>query len=239
MEIGVARESELDEIYSIEIASFRDPYPRAYLYLLYKLAGDLFLVAREGRRVVGYAVGLIRKGRVGHVVSIAVVPEYRRRGIGERLLKELLRKFEERGCERARLEVGVTNEAAIKLYRKLGFKIVRKIERYYRDGEDCYVMYRELGTGEKRSGSSARRTDLKDLLAYFLAVVSILIVPVLGIVALLLFSLAALYATGSYGVRGDLSIAGLCIVLGACAVLAAYLLAKGLRVGESAEQRRH
>jgi len=86
---------------------------------------------------------------VGHLVSIAVLKEYRGRGIGSALLGETIRAVkEDYGGEALYLEVRVSNYPAIRLYEKFGFRKVRLIRGYYRDGEDAYVMVKRLSGGE-------------------------------------------------------------------------------------------
>lgn len=82
---------------------------------------------------------------VGHLVSIAVLEEYRGRGIGKALLQETIRVM--RDVYRTvsiYLEVRVSNERAIRLYEKMGFRKVRLIPGYYRDGENAWVMVLRL-----------------------------------------------------------------------------------------------
>ena len=57
------------------------------------------------------------------------------------MLEEIARK---RGCSRAFLEVRITNKAAIEMYKKLGYKIGHVQKLYYMDGDDAYVMEKEL-----------------------------------------------------------------------------------------------
>jgi len=83
--------------------------------------------------------------RVGHVISIAVLQEYRRRGIGSALMSEALNIFEEKyDVDSVYLEVRVSNQPAINMYEKFGFVKARIIRSYYRDGEDAYVMVKRL-----------------------------------------------------------------------------------------------
>jgi len=83
--------------------------------------------------------------RVGHVISIAVLQEYRRRGIGSALMSEALKLFEKKyDVDSVYLEVRVSNQPAINMYEKFGFVKARIIRGYYRDGEDAYVMVKRL-----------------------------------------------------------------------------------------------
>ncbi len=105
---------------------------------------------REGKPVLARILEAVKRQlgeerTVGHLVSIAVLKEYRGRGIGSALLRETIRAVrEEYGAEAIYLEVRVSNYPAIRLYEKFGFRKVRIIRGYYRDGEDAYVMVKRL-----------------------------------------------------------------------------------------------
>jgi len=143
--IREVRAEDLRDVYEIELVSFGDEaYDPFILSFYYHFARDLFLVAELENRVVGYAIGVVTKWGEGHVISLATHPDYRRRGVASALLSELLRKMKERGARVARLEVKVSNEAAINLYRRHGFKTAGVIKNYYPNGEDAYLMVKEL-----------------------------------------------------------------------------------------------
>jgi ribosomal-protein-alanine N-acetyltransferase len=115
---------------------------------------ETFIVAEEDREVVGYIMCRIEAGlsnfglggltKKGHVVSVAVMPEYRRRGIGEALVTKAIEGMRMYGAKQCYLEVRVTNEEAVGLYKKLGLEVTRTIRGYYADGEAAYVMSRKL-----------------------------------------------------------------------------------------------
>ncbi|MGC8937009.1 MAG: ribosomal protein S18-alanine N-acetyltransferase, partial [Candidatus Methanomethylicaceae archaeon] len=113
----------------------------------------IFLVAEVDGKVIGYNMCRIEFGisnlraafaKKGHVISIAVMKEYRNRGIGYSLMMEGIKRVRECGATEIYLEVRVSNKPAIELYRKLGFRASRIIESYYRDGEDAYLMVKDL-----------------------------------------------------------------------------------------------
>ncbi len=112
--------------------------------MFHKLYPNLFLVAECCGRVVGYAVGIIEGNNEGHIVSIAVDPEFRGLGIGKALMRELERRFSDYGVSLIKLEVSVKNQVAIKLYKSLGYKIVSRASNYYPDGSDAYLMLKIL-----------------------------------------------------------------------------------------------
>lgn len=78
-----------------------------------------------------------------HITIVAVHPDYLRQGLGQAMLLALLVAAYQRGLERATLEVRVSNQAAIALYEKFGFRQAGLRKRYYQDtGEDALVMWR-------------------------------------------------------------------------------------------------
>jgi len=142
--IRKALPSDFNKIVEVEASSFKRPYPPALLLSLLYSHGDMFYVALVNGEVVGYAVGAKRRDGSGHVISIAVKPEWRRRGIGFKLMEALFNAFKERGLKRALLEVAVSNEEAVVFYKHLGFKAAALLKGYYPWGEDAYLMIKEL-----------------------------------------------------------------------------------------------
>jgi len=135
-----ARLEDLDAIVRIEETSFSDPYPKGLLKAFFYLPGA-YIVASSKEVVIGYAVGIIRYEKLGHVVSVAVNKNIRRKGVGERLMKEIIERLCSSGAKRIRIEVRESNLPAIKLYTKLGFTEEGKIKKYYADGESAILMY--------------------------------------------------------------------------------------------------
>ncbi len=90
-----------------------------------------------------------------HLSTMAVLPDYRRRGLAKAMLRHLLDVARKRAANRMTLEVREHNEAARHLYLKFGFKIDGFIPGYYGDtGENAYVMSRELGEEPEQAGLS-------------------------------------------------------------------------------------
>lgn len=148
------RGHHLDEVVRIERTVFSDPWTRALFEE--ELANPALAVTRVAERagtVVGYVVAWIVLDEL-HVGNVAVAPRARRAGVATALVKELLGLARHRGCTRATLEVRVSNEAAIALYRGFGFRPVAMRRAYYRDnGEDALIMMADLVPEE--AGSSA------------------------------------------------------------------------------------
>jgi len=142
--LRTVRPGDLKEVYKIERLSFQQPFPPSYLETLAYLSPETFIVASIDEHVVGYSASVL-KGLEGHILSIAVHPEYRGLGIGEKVLRENIRRLKELGVRKVVLEVRVSNTAAIQLYKKLGFEISNLLRNYYWDGEDAYEMVLTIG----------------------------------------------------------------------------------------------
>jgi ribosomal-protein-alanine N-acetyltransferase len=143
-------EEDLKKVIEINMISLPEHYPFDFWLDHLRTWGKAFLLAEVNNEVVGYVMcrveaglGYIRRGivKLGHIVSIAVHPNYRRLGIGTRLMRESMKRLKEYyNVEEVYLEVRVSNIPAIRLYESLGFKKVKIIKHYYLDGEDAYVM---------------------------------------------------------------------------------------------------
>ncbi|MEM3670119.1 MAG: GNAT family N-acetyltransferase [Thermoprotei archaeon] len=107
----------------------------------------VFLVAEVNSRIAGYIL-IRRQGRMFEIVSIAVKPENRRRGIGRLLFEEAFRRLDGRG-DGFRLAVREGNDAAKTLYVSLDFKVVGRVPRYYCGEEDALIMERKCATNAK------------------------------------------------------------------------------------------
>jgi len=136
------KENDLNQVLQIERICFKHPYDYfTFLYFLMR-EPDGFYVAEEDGHIVGYVISSVRGGK-GNIISIAVIPEFRRKGIGSELMEESL-NFLSKRVDCVELQVKVSNIEAISFYRKLGFEEIGFISNYYPDGEDALVMYKKI-----------------------------------------------------------------------------------------------
>ena len=137
--------SEIDAILAIEEASFTNPWTREmYLAELQNEGASFFYLARDGeRRTIGFC-SVWRVLDELHINNLAVLPAYRRAGIGFALLTHALDEGARMGARRATLEVRRSNEAARQLYERFGFSVVGVRQGYYSNPvEDALVLWRE------------------------------------------------------------------------------------------------
>jgi ribosomal-protein-alanine N-acetyltransferase len=139
LRIKTATESDLPNIVLIENSSFDQPYPFDLLKKLLQEYGDSFLVAEESGKLVGYCSASM-KGGSAHLISIGVLMEYRRRGVGASLLKHLIRILRKGSIDELWLEVKSENKEAVGLYEKFGFERMNTVEDYYSDGSAALRM---------------------------------------------------------------------------------------------------
>jgi len=145
---------DLQSVTQINRLCLPENYMAFFFMDLHKRFPETFIVAEEDGKIVGYIMcrievglasfslgGLIRKG---HVVSIAVLPQGRRKGVAQELMTKAMDGMRYYKAKLCYLEVRVTNGPGVALYKKLGFEVSRTIHRYYSDGEDAYVMSKKL-----------------------------------------------------------------------------------------------
>jgi len=139
--IRLVRQDDIAEISLLEDASFNEPYPSYFLSELARDNPETFLVLTLNNEIVAYGV-VDHWEDHDHLISIAVRPDSRRKGLGEVLLVELEKRLSR---ERPlKLEVRQSNLAAIHLYSKRGFTKTGVAEGYYGDGEDAIIMEKRL-----------------------------------------------------------------------------------------------
>jgi ribosomal-protein-alanine N-acetyltransferase len=148
---------DLAQVVNINRVCLPENYSTSFYIDLYERYPESFLVAEKDRAIVGYIMCRIESGfsgmslrslslaKRGHIISIAVLPEYRNKGVGQALIRQALQAmyvhYEARSCF---LEVRVSNDGAIGLYKKAGFEVERTLRGYYSDGEGAYIMSLKL-----------------------------------------------------------------------------------------------
>jgi len=155
IKLRVFEPKDLERVMYINRTCLPENYPSYFFMDHFKRFPETFLVAEDDGAVVGYIMCRIESdllnfrpfgiAKKGHTISIAVLPEYRRQGIGYALLSRALEAMTMKyGARECYLEVRVSNMPAVNLYKKLGFEVKKVIRGYYADGEDAYVMVKKL-----------------------------------------------------------------------------------------------
>lgn len=136
------RESDAEEAARLERRYFSVPWSKEQLLESLRNPQYLFLVAEEDGQVAGYA-GLLRVLNEGDITNIVVDGAHRGKGLGTQLTAALLEEGQRLGMEEFTLEVRVSNQAAIRIYERLGFvkEGIRK-KFYERPAEDALIMWK-------------------------------------------------------------------------------------------------
>jgi len=148
---------DLNRVVYINQTCLPENYSYSFFMSLHERFPETFIVAEKEGMIIGYIMCRIESGfsgfslktlglaKKGHVISIAVLPEHRKKGVGQALLKTALQAMSTHyNVKSCYLEVRVSNENAINMYKKVGFEIERTIRGYYSDGENAYIMSRKL-----------------------------------------------------------------------------------------------
>ncbi len=138
-------ENHLDSVAELEKICFSLPWSKEMFADELKSNIAHYLVATDDEKnVVGY-VGMWKILDEGHITNVAVSPNYRRQGIGERLICELINNAKRLELSMLTLEVRKSNVPAQNLYSKYNFKEVGIRKRYYSDtNEDAIIMTLEM-----------------------------------------------------------------------------------------------
>jgi ribosomal-protein-alanine N-acetyltransferase len=137
--------ADLPQVIAIERRSFPTPWSLAMFVLELSKPSGICLAATRAGELAGYLV-CSRYDRVWHLMNVAIDPVERRQGLATALLQELLDRVDD---ERAQytLEVRQSNDGAIALYERFGFRAAGLRRRYYQDnGEDALIMWRTPAT---------------------------------------------------------------------------------------------
>jgi ribosomal-protein-alanine N-acetyltransferase len=142
--------SDLIPVMEINLKTLPEHYSDFFYESLLAELPEAFLVSETSGIHSGYIMckteygfsnfkklGFVKKG---HLVSVAVLDEYRKKGIGKALVEEALNGVKIRKCDELYLEVRCSNNSAVRLYENMGFIIRQRLKSYYRDGEDAYLM---------------------------------------------------------------------------------------------------
>jgi len=142
LKIETASIKLLDILCQIEQKCFdEEAFTRRQIAYLLTDYNTIALVAKVNLEVTGFIIAQVEISEIeyGHIITLNVAPNYRRKKIASKLLDEVEVMLKQRGISECRLEVREDNNAAIKLYSKLGYRIIDKLERYYGKKHGLYL----------------------------------------------------------------------------------------------------
>ena len=132
---------DLDQVVAIDQVSFSLPWPkRSFQFELTDNPASRSWVIEWNEKIVAMIVSWLILDEL-HIATIATQPDFRRQGLGRKLLNHALLTAREEGAVRAFLEVRESNAVAINMYRSFGFVEDGRRKEYYKDNnEDAVLM---------------------------------------------------------------------------------------------------
>ena len=140
MIIKRAKSSDIALLHRIETELFTvENFPLSKSSFRYHIKNSLLYIAEIDDNIAGYILVLIKR-KNAKLYSIGILEQYRGKKIAEKLLKVASCELISLGFSSLFLEVRVDNEAAISLYKRVGFNMIKKIKGFYLDSCDAYLM---------------------------------------------------------------------------------------------------
>jgi ribosomal-protein-alanine N-acetyltransferase len=176
------RECKYDDIPSVmdvNESTLPENYPQFFYEQILEKYSEAFTVAYlvdDPDKIIGYIMWRVERGpssfgldyiKKGHLVSLAVLEQYRRQGIANGLLTRSMEIVKDFGVSEYVLEVRVSNAGAIRLYDKVfNYERIKILSQYYRDGEDAFYMAKKYDPTGKYQVGSTGITD-QEILNYY------------------------------------------------------------------------
>lgn len=139
-------DEDIDAILPLENALYHKPWQKKdYLYELKEnpFAYYLKMIDADTLEIMGY-IGFWIKFEQAEITKVSIAKKYQGYKLSKLLMSDAERRIRLAGCENITLEVRVSNEVAINLYKSSGFNIVATRKKYYENGEDAYLMLKEF-----------------------------------------------------------------------------------------------
>lgn len=130
---------EIDQVCYEQEVAYSKRELRAYL----RFKGSECVVAEVQGKIAGFCISA-RREEQGYIVTIDVLPEYRRLHIGTQLLEDIERRLAEVGVSEVTLETATDNASAVAFWKKHGYRSHGIREGYYPNGRDAFAMMKRL-----------------------------------------------------------------------------------------------
>lgn len=150
-----ARPEDLETLWRIDQECFPPgiAYSRKEFKYYLRLPAAFTIVAEEDGTIGGFLIA--QSSKTGHIITIDVLPPYRRAGLGSQLLEESERRLLASGSSAVGLETAVDNVSALKFYKRHGYDVIKTHPRYYSNGVDALVLKKELQPKKELKPKSA------------------------------------------------------------------------------------
>jgi len=147
-EVRPLTDKQLKEVLKLNLRCFNagENYTKhTFTYLLSEPDSLSYRIVTPSGQMAGFVFVMISKeDGTGHITTIGVAPEHRRRGLANRLLRHAEEALRKRNVGAVMLEVRAGNHAAQNLYRDFDYTVVQRLNHYYNNGEDALLMIKSL-----------------------------------------------------------------------------------------------
>lgn len=135
-----AEPRDVSELYALEQKLFSiENYPLSRGSIAYHVRNNLLYIAEIDGDIAGYILVLIKR-KNAKLYSIGISEAYRGKKVAQKMLGLISKELLSLGFKSLLLEVRIDNNAAMALYKKVGFNVVKRLKAFYRDGCDAYLM---------------------------------------------------------------------------------------------------
>jgi ribosomal-protein-alanine N-acetyltransferase len=140
------RREDFDTLWKLDQECFPEgiAYTRFELAAYMKRSGAFTLVAERESDILGFIVAEANRRRVGHIITIDIVPSARRFGIASELLRSAEGRLRAADCRVVRLESAVDNAGALAFYKRHQYEVIRTLPSYYSTGTDALGLEKDL-----------------------------------------------------------------------------------------------
>ncbi len=140
MDFEPAKIENIGEMLKIEKKSFNSHWNKQTFFDELSAENGYYLAVKDKGRMMGYS-GFRHVLDEAHITTLAVHHKFRKKGIGTKLIEQLMKDAKAQGIKKLYLEVRQSNMPAQKIYKKLGFKVIDRRREYYQHPvEDALVM---------------------------------------------------------------------------------------------------
>jgi len=136
---------DFDKLYEIDQACYEPEvaYSKRELRAYLRFSGADCLIAEADTQIAGFCISA-RRDESGYIVTIDVVPQFRRHHLGTKLLNEIERRLASNGVREIALETATDNESAVAFWTKHGYRNRGIKKDYYPGGRDAFAMSKTL-----------------------------------------------------------------------------------------------
>jgi len=146
-EIRPLTDKHLKKVLKLNLRCFKsgENYTKyTFSYLLNEPMTLSYRIVTPSEQIVAFVFVMTNPDGTGHITTIGVAPEHRRRGLAKKLLLHTEEALRKRNINTVMLEVRVSNTSAQNLYREFGYATVQRLIGYYNNGEDGFLMVKSL-----------------------------------------------------------------------------------------------